>query len=126
MLSQNNQFHEIIGKAKRRWFSSPQFDLILWLTDDPKDQIFDGFELCYDKQNKERSIVWRKSRGYQHMAVDTGESRPGKHKATPILVPDEIFDAKRVCAAFNAASGSLPQEVAAYVTRALGQYPSIS
>jgi len=48
-MSRESAFREIIGKAKRRWFSSPQFDLILWLAD---DHSFTGFELCYDKQNK--------------------------------------------------------------------------
>ncbi len=123
VVSQGVSFQEIIGKTNRRWFSSPQFDLILWLAD---DKSFEGFELCYDKQNKERSIVWRNARGYRHMAVDTGESRPGKHKAAPILVPDGFFDAQRVCAAFNAVSGSLPQEIAEYVSRALEQYQNVT
>ena len=61
--------------------------------------------------------------GYRHMAVDGGEARPGKHKATPILVADGAFDAGRVRAAFQAVSVSLPPEVAAYVARALDQYP---
>lgn len=109
----------MIGKAGRRWFSSPQFDLVLWLGE---DQAFTGFELSYDKQDRERAIVWTPAQGYRHMAVDGGEARPGKHKATPILVADGVFDVRRVCAAFQAASDSLPPEVAAYVTRALAQY----
>jgi len=58
------------------------------------------------------------------MAVDTGEARPGKHKAAPILVANGFFDISRVRAAFQTVSASLPQEVAAYVARALDQYPA--
>jgi hypothetical protein len=119
-VSGANVFHEIVGKAGRRWFSSPQFDLVLWLD---AHQAFTGFELCYDKQDKEHAIAGTPQQGFRHMAVDSGEARPGKHKATPILVADGVFDVRRVRAAFQAVSDSLPREVAAYVTLALDQYP---
>ncbi len=117
----NSPFREIIGKARRRWFSSPQFDLVVWLAD---DQSFAGFELCYDKQDQEHSIAWSEAYGYRHMAVDSGEARPGKHKAAPILVPDGHFDVHRVSAAFDAVRYSLPQEIAGYVSEMLKQHPS--
>jgi len=119
-VSRDSDFREIRGKARRRWFSSPQFDLVLWLDE---HRAFTGFELCYDKQDSEHAIAWTPQQGFRHMAVDSGETRPGKHKAAPILVPDGFFDVRRVRAAFQAASVSLPQEVAAYVARALDQYP---
>lgn len=116
-------FREIIGKAQRRWFSSPQVDLIVWLA---ADQSFSGFELCYDKLDKEHSIAWSEAHGYRHMAVDTGEARPGKHKASPILVADGHFDVQRVYAAFSAIRYSLPPDVSGYVSKALEQYPGCS
>ena len=119
-MSNDVQFREIRGKAKRRWFSSRQFDLILWLGE---QQQFAGFELCYDKQHKEHSIAWSQDHGYRHMAVDTGELRPGKHKAAPILVPDGHFDFNRIRADFYRVSDSLPREVACYVSQMLEQYP---
>lgn len=121
-MNSDSEFREIIGKANRRWFSSPQFDLIVWLAD---DQSFTGFELCYDKQDQEHSIAWSKAHGFRHMAVDSGERRPGKYKAAPILVPDGYFDAKRIHAAFNTARYSLPQDVADYVSRVLEKYPVV-
>ena len=117
-MSNDVQFREIRGKAKRRWFSSRQFDLILWLGE---QQQFAGFELCYDKQHKEHSIAWSQDHGYRHMAVDTGELRPGKHKAAPILVPDGHFDLQRIRADFARVCNSLPHEVALYVSQALQQ-----
>ncbi len=123
VASDDLYFREINGKAERRWFSSQQFDLILWLSE---DQGFAGFELCYDKQKKEHSIAWSATYGYRHMAVDTGEWRPGKHKSTPILVPDGYFDLKRIRSDFDHVSHSLPQEIAQYVHQALAQYPQTS
>lgn len=118
-MHSQNDFQEIRGRADRRWFSSPQFDLILWLD---RQRRLKGFELCYDKQDRERSLSWTPRRGFQHMAVDSGENRPGKHKSSPILVPDGVFDAERVRQDFLTASVSLPPEIAAYVRMALQQY----
>jgi len=112
---------QIPGDRRRRWFSSEYFDLIVWLNDDGS---FSGFELCYDKMHVERSIVWRSSGGFQHMAVDDGEHRPGKYKASPVLVPDGYFDANRIHTSFAKESFSLPQEVAAYVLQALERHPN--
>ncbi len=114
---------QIPGESKRRWFSSPEFDLIVWLSPDGE---FTGFELCYDKPGKERSLIWNRSSGFRHMMVDDGEQRPGRHKAAPILVPDDVFDAQRVYLAFLEASRSLPKEVADFVLQAIEQYPEIA
>lgn len=111
---------QIPGEPQRRWFTSRDFDLIVWLAD---DQRFSGFELCYDKQQHEHAIAWSEAGGFRHMAVDDGEQRPGKYKATPILVADGLFDVRRIRTAFHAASRSLPQDVADYVLQALAQYP---
>jgi hypothetical protein len=122
-MNSDSPFHEIIGKADRRWFSSPQFDLIVWLA---ADQSFDGFELCYDKQDQEHSIAWSQAHGYRHMAVDSGEYRPGKYKAAPILVPDGHFDLTRILSAFNAIRYALPPDIAEFVARTLEQYPAVA
>ena len=111
---------QIPGEARRRWFSSEDFDLIVWLAD---EQCCTGFELCYDKRGRERSISWRNPGGFVHMAVDDGEHRPGKHKSSPVLVPDGVFDANRVHSAFREASHSLPADIAAFVLSVLAQYP---
>lgn len=112
---------QIPGEPKRRWFSSDDFDLIVWFAD---DQSFSGFELCYDKRNRERSISWRRgSGGFRHMAVDDGEQRPGKHKASPVLIPDGRFDSMQVLSALSAVSHMLSAEIAGYVLKALEQYP---
>jgi hypothetical protein len=110
---------QIPGELRRRWFSSNEFDLIVWFSDD--ERLF-GFELCYDKHGNERSIRWSHSGGFQHMAVDDGERNLGKYKETPILIADGIFDARQVYSDFSEVSHMLPEEIAEYVLNAIGQY----
>ncbi len=43
------------------------------------------------------------------MAVDDGEQRPGKYKASPVLIPDGLFDTRRIHAAFLEISHTLPK-----------------
>lgn len=119
-MKEYRNVRQISGEAQRRWFYSDEFDLIVWLAD---DQRITGFELCYDKRDFEKSISWRDETGFRHMAVDNGEHRPGKHKATPILVQDGLFDASRVYSDFRAVSHTLPEEIAGFVLNALKQYP---
>lgn len=114
------QARQVAGESKRRWFSSRDFDLIVWLAEDRGPR---GFELCYDKQQDEHSITWTASGGFRHMAVDNGEQRPGKYKGSPLLVADGFFDASRIHSAFIEASRSLPPEIAAFVLRTLERHP---
>lgn len=114
---------QIPGELRRRWFLSANFDLIVWVH---ADEALAGFELCYDKTGAERSLRWFRANGFTHTAVDDGENRPGKYKATPILVPDGHFDAKRVHSDFAKESSSLPIEVAALVLENIARYPSDS
>jgi hypothetical protein len=111
---------QIPGESKRRWFSSEEFDLIVWYSE---DRHITGFELCYDKTGQQRSIAWRSREGYCHMAVDDGEHGPDRHKATPILVADGAFDATSVHSSFLEASHALPEEIAVFVLQALERHP---
>lgn len=117
------QVRQIPGDPRRRLFFSEDFDLFVWCND---DGTFAGFELCYDKKQAQCSLVWRLADGFTHMAVDDGENRPGKYKATPIMVPDGYFDAKRIHAAFVKESISLPKEVADYVMQIIAKHPNYS
>lgn len=120
-MRENSHVRQVAGERRRRWFSSGDFDLIVWLND---DHTFAGFELCYDKLHNEHSIIWRPVGGFEHTAVDDGEQRAGKYKASPILVPDGIFDVMRIHSAFSRESHSLPKDVADYVLQALEKYPN--
>ena len=111
---------QVPGESKRRWFSSPEFDLIVWQADDGSHR---GFELCYRTGHRERAIVWTREGGYRHMAVDDGEGRAGAHKATPIMGLDGRFDAEAVHAAFAAARTAVPEDIATFVLTTLRAHP---
>lgn len=122
-MKENIHVRQIPGDRRRRWFSSADFDLIVWLND---DGTFAGFELCYDKTRTESSLVWRPETGFANMTVDDGENRPGRYKASPVLVPGGHFDAHRIYSAFAKESHSLPKDVATYVMGVLEQHPNYS
>jgi len=111
---------QIPGEPRRRWFCSPELDLIVWLDDD--EELL-GFQLCYDKHASERALTWRAGRGYDHAAVDAGETRPSKYKSTPILVANGAFQHERVSAIFRDASLEVPEHIRAFVAQAIENYP---
>jgi len=112
MLVEIPNVSQVKGEPRRRWFNDSFFDLVLWL-DDADDII--GFQLSYDKSNNERALTWDPVQGYLHHGVDDGEGRPGKRKATPILVADGEFQSEQVAEAFQEASADVDPYVAAFV-----------
>jgi hypothetical protein len=112
---------QIPGEPRRRWFCSPELDLIVWMDDDAGRPL--GFQLCYDKLIGERALTWREGRGYDHSAVDNGESMPTKYKGTPILVADGVFEQGRIAAVFEDASSEIPADIRAFVSEKLTRYP---
>lgn len=109
------------GEPRRRWFSSPNLDLIVWFD---QCESITGFELCYDKGRIEHAVRWKPRSGFAHMVVDDGESRPGKYKATPILRANGYFDATRIHAAFASECASVPTEISTCVLQALESHPN--
>ncbi|MES2923835.1 MAG: hypothetical protein V4819_19935 [Verrucomicrobiota bacterium] len=91
----------------RRWFSDEYFDLIVWY--ESEDQIH-GFQLCYDKTGRERALTWSRGRGFQHTAVDSGESMPTANR-TPVLVADGAFPFEQVRREFTTRSSLLAAEI---------------
>jgi hypothetical protein len=73
MLRELKKVSQIPAEPRRRWVSEEYFDLIEWYSTD--DDII-GFQLCYDKDNNERALTWKKSSAYTHHRVDDGESGP--------------------------------------------------
>jgi hypothetical protein len=122
-MRERNNVRQIPGESRRRWFSSSDFELIVWLSE---TQDILGFELCYDKDDAQRSIAWSQTTGFRHMAVDDGEQRSGKYKSTPILIADGLFDARRVHSEFLKSSHSLPENIASHVLQTLKLHPRFS
>src|SRR5262245_40298969 len=122
------QLTEIAGvrqdpkEPRRRWFWSNVAELMVWL-DESGAPI--GFQLSYDKAVAERILTWKQDSGFLHTAVDDGESDVGfRHKATPILIADGDFDAKRVMKQFHELAANLPPELIRFVTEEITQHPS--
>ena len=110
---------QVEGEHRRRWFSSPDLDLIVWLGD---QESIVGFQLCYDKLRGERALTWRAGRGYDHMGVDDGEQNAARAKSTPILVADGSFDRARVSQIFNESSETVPEDIRSTVTDLINRY----
>ena len=119
MLNEFRNTKQIKGESRRRWFSDQYFDLIVWL--DGKNKI-KGFQLCYDKKKSEHALTWRKESGYTHHLIDTGETIPEHHKATPILVSDGVFDYKAIASIFKKESQEIDQKVANFVYKKILKY----
>lgn len=120
MLYELKRVRQIAGEGTRRWFRDFYFDLIVWY-DDPGDVI--GFQLCYDKPGRERSLTWRKNRGFQHELIDAGETA-GHSRMTPVSLPDPgAFPRDEVALLFLRASGVMDQEISRLVYETISRYP---
>ena len=112
---------QVPGEPKRRWFSSEDIDLIVWLDDSGAPV---SFQLCYDKLQSEHALTWQPEFGFVHLAVDGGEQGVGfQYKSTPILVAGGHCDANRVTSRFTEVSGQLPSVIVEFVTERLRQHP---
>ena len=107
MLREISAARQISGEPARRWFTSPNIDLFVWLDDQNSPT---GFQLCYDKQQREHALTWTEEAGFSHMAVDGGEARAARYKGTPILLANGAIDAKQILEDFRREAQSLPVE----------------
>lgn len=122
MLREYEHVRQVEGEGKRRWFSDEFFDLIVW-SDDAGTIV--GFQLCYDAGGEQRALTWRRDFGYTHHRVDDGEHRPGKVKATPVLVADGLFDRRAIATRFASASTDISPTIARFVLGKLLEYPEV-
>ena len=103
----------------RRWFSSNDMDVIIWIDE---NRSIKAFELYYDKNVNEHVLVWRDGSGFSHLAVDDGEQKPVlNYKETPILIPDGVFEADRIMRLFETTREDLPAELFKFVHHELGK-----
>ena len=119
MLREISAVRQIQGEPHRRWFTDEHFDLVIW---DEESHIV-GFQLCYDKTQGERAVTWKEGSGFSHNAVDSGEDRPGRYKASPILTADGSFDAGTVASQFLGHSGNLDGGSCEFIYTKLLGYP---
>ena len=116
MLTEVENARQIAGDGLRRWFRDDDLDLIVWYGDG-----IEGFQLCYDKQNRERALTWRKNDKYSHNAIDPGDVVWG-NKMTPILVADGEFAPQEIASLFKIKSETLPDDIAQLVLQKIRNY----
>ncbi len=90
MLHEIRAIRQLPGEPRRRWFFGSRMDLTVWT--DTQGEII-GFQLSYDKPRAEKALTWKRDSRFFHNRVDDGESKPGRHKGTPLLGVDGLFDA---------------------------------
>lgn len=121
MLTEIRNVRQVPREGFRRWFSDEYFDLIVWYSGEEVS----GFQLCYDKNRRERALTWQSSGQYEHHLVDDGEQLPaGGFKMTPVLVQDGAFDHQAIAARFRRESWRIDPEIASLVLKALRAYPA--
>jgi hypothetical protein len=120
MLREIRDVKQVPGEPRRRWFSDENFDLIVWLG--PEDQIL-GFQLCYDKETRQKALTWLNGGGYQHSHIDDGDN-PGKMKASPVLEPDGHFDSEGTARQFLENKGDVPEKITDCVYENITRYRS--
>ena len=123
MLVEVEKARQIENEGFRRWFTDDFFDLIVWY--DERREI-GGFQLCYDKQQNERAVTWRRDGGFSHHRVDDGETTRGLagHPMSPILLDDGEFDKHPIAERFRSASANIEPSLAGFVYKRMLGYPA--
>lgn len=121
MLTEIDAVRQYPGERKRRWFTSPQMDLFVWMG---RGQAPVKFQLCYDKHQNEKALTWSKAGGYTHENVDPGEPVGLGYKKAAVLVADGAVDANDLAVTFAMASANLPNRISRFVLDKLRRHPS--
>ena len=119
MLYEIRHPRQMPGESPRRWFRDDFFDLLVWCN---ASQAILRFQLVYDQYRTPRALTWRQDVGYRHHTVDDGETRPGKAKASPLLLPAGPFEPAGIAEAFAHASAHIDSTVAQFVRHKLMAY----
>lgn len=116
-LTEVQDVRQVPGEPRRRWFESPDFDLVVWCDAAGAPE---AFQLCYDKTTAEHALTWHPRSGTEHTAVDAGEDVGLGFKRAPTLVADGQVDVHRVRQRFLEASRRLPPDIVEFVCAKLG------
>lgn len=99
------------GESNLRWFRDNYFDLFIWY-DDFLSII--SFHIYYDIYHDQKALFWDISSGFSHHIVDDG-IRPGKNKATPIVIKDGTLNRDELLEKFKERSGNIENELSSFI-----------
>ncbi|MBT8489758.1 MAG: hypothetical protein KJN62_01790, partial [Deltaproteobacteria bacterium] len=80
------------------------------------------FQLSYDRSYNQRALTWHTESGFTHDHIDDGEGKPGKMKATPILLPDSHFNYKEIGGRFKKHGSHIEGRISTFVYKKIMQY----
>jgi len=112
MFKEIKNVRQIPGESMRRWFTDNDVELIMWIG---RQEEIVGFQLCYKFDNEPKALTWHKSSGFLHSGIDEGDVTFGKHKKSPILIPDMRFNKEHVLMRFASSSKGLPEAIESFV-----------
>ncbi|MBT8131726.1 MAG: hypothetical protein KJO35_05600 [Gammaproteobacteria bacterium] len=112
MLREIKKITQSNTKKRKRWFSDPDIDLMVWQENDGS---ISRFELSLDKGINEHALTWKKNQGLQHYRVDDGENCPMHHKMSPLLKPDNARSIGGIQKDFSAAAESIDKGIADFI-----------
>lgn len=119
MLQEVTAVRQIPNEPYRRFFTDDTFDLMVWQA---ADGTLTGFQLCYRLGAPAKALTWQRHAGFSHYTIDDGEERSFRHKMTPVLLPDGVFDKDRIGDAFWKASETLDPVIRRFVSHTLTAY----
>lgn len=118
MLIELRNARQIANEPARRWFTSPDMDLVVWLDQSGQPA---GFQLCYDKSQQEKALTWRGDGSLSHAVVDAGEPHDMKYKASPVLLRGSAADLAAIADGFRKEAGVLPPVITSFVLQVLAR-----
>ena len=112
MLREIPQVAQSDKKSVKRWFSDPDFDLIVWQA---RSGDIRRFEFCFGKGEAEQALAWKAGSGFEQFQIDDGEDRPMRHKMAPIMHKPAAINYKRVEQDFCRVAKIIDSQVVAFV-----------
>ncbi|MBT8142353.1 MAG: hypothetical protein KJO88_08285 [Gammaproteobacteria bacterium] len=119
MLQEIQKVRQIPNEPFRRWFNDKNSDLIIWEDD---ERAICGFQFCFSKGQTEKSLTWKKGKGFQQALVESGESELHKHKTTPFLMVNTNFDFSNIVELFKFRDRELESRISQFVVAKMQDY----
>ncbi len=102
-------------EPQRRVFDDEYFDLYVWYNEDNK---IIGFQLCYDKEGRERAFTYI-NRNYKHTGIDDGESLLSR---SAVLISDGSLDKSNLLLRFEESAANIEVEIKEYIAHKIEEY----
>jgi len=105
-------------ELRRRWFQDEFFELYTWQT---HDGTLTGFQLCYDRQGRERAMSWQRAHGFSHNGIDDGR-RNGRMKGSPLMTGSRRFPHRFVRGRFVRHADMLDAAMRTFIVDKMREY----